>query len=306
MLEIASLAELAPDYLVALGDILSFWHKVAMCQTVPEVIDESVENYEDISNIANQVGREDVQLFYQICLMGQNDLKMSPDTRAAFEMVMLRALAFQPESVGPANSKDEILLKNKRSEMVGSSLDFQMSNTKLEDNRDDTIEEAQLLSATDKIKIATMENPIGSESHLDSKDPADAVLLESLTHETWLQLHEQIDLSGSLAEIASHCSFSKRRSNELNFVLGDADASLYNPSHQAQLGQALSDYFGTQIKVIINIGTTSKESPRSAKLRKEQENQREALEDLNAQPDIIEFKRVFNGKVNIKPALSEE
>lgn len=306
MSEIISLAELAPDYLVALGDILSFWHKVAMCQTVPEVMDESIENYEDISNIANQVSHEDVQLFYQICLMGQNDLKMSPDTRAAFEMVMLRALAFQPERIGPANSKDEILPKHKRSEKVGSSLDSQISNNKLEDNRDDTVGEPQLLSATDKIKTAPMENSIGSESDPDSKESGDAILLESFTHETWLQLHEHIDLNGSVAEIASHCSFSKRRSNEINFVLGDADASLYSPSHEAQLGQALSDYFGTKLKVVIEIGTSSKESPRSAKLRKEKENERAALEDLNAQPDIIEFKKVFNGRVDIKSVLSEE
>ena len=35
-------------------------------------------------------------------------------------------------------------------------------------------------------------------------------------------------------------------------------------------------------------------------------NERAALEDLNAQPDIIEFKKVFNGRVDIKSVLSEE
>ena len=36
------------------------------------------------------------------------------------------------------------------------------------------------------------------------------------------------------------------------------------------------------------------------------ENEREEMEDLNAQPDIIEFKKVFNGRVDIKSVLSEE
>jgi DNA polymerase-3 subunit gamma/tau len=43
---------------------------------------------------------EDIQLYYQIALLGRRDLPLSPEPRGGFEMVMLRMLAFRP---GPAS-----------------------------------------------------------------------------------------------------------------------------------------------------------------------------------------------------------
>jgi DNA polymerase-3 subunit gamma/tau len=95
---IGRMAEQAPDYDAALTDILSIWHQVAIVQTVPEALDKGVAHYSDLLALAAAVSREDTQLFYQICLLGRKDLQLSPDAKSGFEMVMLRALAFRPQS----------------------------------------------------------------------------------------------------------------------------------------------------------------------------------------------------------------
>ena len=95
---IGRMAEQAPDYDAALTDILSVWHQVAIVQTVPEALDKGVANYTELLALAAAVSREDTQLFYQICLLGRKDLQLSPDAKSGFEMVMLRALAFRPQS----------------------------------------------------------------------------------------------------------------------------------------------------------------------------------------------------------------
>lgn len=95
---IGRMAEQAPDYDAALTDILSLWHQVAIVQTVPEALDKGVANYSELLALAAAVSREDTQLFYQICLLGRKDLQLSPDAKSGFEMVMLRALAFRPQS----------------------------------------------------------------------------------------------------------------------------------------------------------------------------------------------------------------
>lgn len=95
---IGRMAEQAPDYDAALTEILSVWHQVAIVQTVPEALDKGVANYSELLAVAAAVSREDTQLFYQICLLGRKDLQLSPDAKSGFEMVMLRALAFRPQS----------------------------------------------------------------------------------------------------------------------------------------------------------------------------------------------------------------
>ena len=56
-------------------------------------------------DLSKVVSVEDVQLFYQICLLGRKDLPLAPSHRSGFEMIMLRALAFRPIIDGKPNSQ---------------------------------------------------------------------------------------------------------------------------------------------------------------------------------------------------------
>ena len=93
---VGRMAEQAPDYDLALADVLSIWHQVAILQAVPEALDKGVSHYSALLALAQSVSREDTQLFYQICLLGRKDLHLAPDLKSGFEMIMLRALAFRP------------------------------------------------------------------------------------------------------------------------------------------------------------------------------------------------------------------
>jgi DNA polymerase III subunit gamma/tau len=90
------MSEHAPDYTAALGDLLSIWHRVAIAQTVPDALDNRHGDYQLVLELSKALSREDVQLFYQIALLGRRDITLAPEHRAGFEMVLLRMLAFQP------------------------------------------------------------------------------------------------------------------------------------------------------------------------------------------------------------------
>ena len=90
------MSEHAPDYTAALGDLLSIWHRVAIAQTVPDALDNRHGDYQLVLELSKALSQEDVQLFYQIALLGRRDITLAPEHRAGFEMVLLRMLAFQP------------------------------------------------------------------------------------------------------------------------------------------------------------------------------------------------------------------
>ncbi|MCJ8336914.1 MAG: DNA polymerase III subunit gamma/tau [Pseudomonadales bacterium] len=93
---VADLAQFSPDYNNVLGDIVSLLHRVAIAQTVPAALDNSMGDKEQVSQLAKQLSAEDVQLFYQIALMGRKDLPFVPDAREGLEMTLMRMLAFRP------------------------------------------------------------------------------------------------------------------------------------------------------------------------------------------------------------------
>lgn len=90
--QIAQLAEGNPDFSVVLADILSLLQRIAITQIIP------TESEEAVVHLAQQLSPEAVQLFYQIGLFGRRDLPLAPSARGGFEMVLLRMLAFRPET----------------------------------------------------------------------------------------------------------------------------------------------------------------------------------------------------------------
>ncbi|MEH6542822.1 MAG: DNA polymerase III subunit gamma/tau [Porticoccaceae bacterium] len=94
------LAEHSPDYAAALADMIGVWHQVAVAQAVPEALDTHGGNAVELLALANSLSREDVQLFYQICLLGRRDLPYAGEPRTGFEMILLRQLAFEPMAAG--------------------------------------------------------------------------------------------------------------------------------------------------------------------------------------------------------------
>ncbi|MGB5064873.1 MAG: DNA polymerase III subunit gamma/tau [Candidatus Competibacter sp.] len=110
MRQVAELDELAPDYAAVLAELLSLLQRVALAQVVPDAVSEDgVADPEDLRQLARTLPPEDVQLFYQIALLGRRDLPLMPEPRGGFEMVLLRMLCFRPavrEVAAPAASPE--------------------------------------------------------------------------------------------------------------------------------------------------------------------------------------------------------
>ncbi|GAB2592390.1 DNA polymerase III subunit gamma/tau [Nitrincola alkalisediminis] len=94
-----SLSQFTPDYFTLLGDLVSLLHRVALAQMLPDAIDNSLGDQQQVLELAQLMSAEDVQLFYQIGLMGRKDMPYAPDLKEGLEMVLLRMLAFRPASV---------------------------------------------------------------------------------------------------------------------------------------------------------------------------------------------------------------
>ena len=181
---IARMAEQSPDYDLAVSDLLSIWHQVAILQTVPEALDNGVSHYSGLLDLASTISKEDVQLFYQICLMGRKDLQLASDPKSGFEMLMLRALAFRPlpvnktvaaaTNVTPASSEAGPSVK--KTEAVETS--GELSRPMIE-GLNATIASASMEEALDGKMLAVDPEPAADKDPLRGPAPGPSVALES-------------------------------------------------------------------------------------------------------------------------------
>jgi DNA polymerase-3 subunit gamma/tau len=82
----------------ALADLASLLLRVAMAQSVPDALDETLPERAGVVALGAELDPELVQLCYQIALQGREDLPLAPDEHAGFVMTLLRMLAFKPDS----------------------------------------------------------------------------------------------------------------------------------------------------------------------------------------------------------------
>ncbi|MDC0054034.1 DNA polymerase III subunit gamma/tau [Gammaproteobacteria bacterium] len=324
---VGQMAEHSPDYDAALGDVLSIWHQVAILQTVPEALDRGISHFDELANLAETVSREDVQLFYQICLLGRKDLPLAPEQRAGFEMVMLRAMAFRPTENGrpvPLKSPPpEVEQPAKKPEPAptadvshhSAGIAYKDPNESLD--ADATVEENKLKETLEALDIDLLNEEPAVEitnddkvelladnvTELDKSISADSQVCEGVNKVSlneflpshWIEVRRQLKIGASLGEIASHCLFKARVDDVLQFIIDDQENSLFDASHQESLGVALSDYFDHPLTVSINSGVAKDETPRAANIRENNERKAAAVERLNADPSVMQFKQLFNG-----------
>ena len=327
---IGEMAEQSPDYDAALGEVLSLWHQVAILQTVPEALDPSISHYKELATLAETVSREDVQLFYQICLLGRKDLPLAPEQRSGFEMVMLRAMAFRPATNGrpvnsnplplevepPVKKSDPAMYSETELEPVAADItslvplepQSDTSDIEIDKGVDDMTETDDALSAVLEIEEEGEDTPEATpakrESNLDDLKSIERVNLNDFSPDNWIEVRSHLNIGASLGEIASHCLYSGRNQDELVFVIDNQENSLYDLSHQDTLGQALSEYFNHALSVVINSGVTQQETPRAASVRDSAERHAAAVDRLNTDAAVVQFKTLFDGSLDessVKP-----
>lgn len=96
---IQELDQHAPNYADVLQEMLTILHHASIAQWAPEVARRD-EDADAVLALSQTASAEDLQLYYQIALLGQKDLPLAPDPLMGFEMLMLRMLAFRPKGSG--------------------------------------------------------------------------------------------------------------------------------------------------------------------------------------------------------------
>lgn len=97
--EIESLSQSTPNFASVLTEFLTLLRHVAIAQKMPDALDESIAERGKILELAQQLEEEEVQLYFQIGILGQKDLPYAPTSRIGFEMIMLRMMSLQPYKV---------------------------------------------------------------------------------------------------------------------------------------------------------------------------------------------------------------
>ncbi len=175
---IAKLDEMAPDYELVLSDIASFLQRLAVVKAVPDMLKEFSEAHE-IRALHERLAAEDIQLFYQIALLGKRDLALAASPRSGFEMTLLRMLAFTPASLKAKNSGTPVAVP------TGESVDGNSATSG---------------AGTKKSQAKAEAGGNGTNAWQDPD---------------WIGLVESLEIRGAAQQLALNCAYRPREGNIL-------------------------------------------------------------------------------------------
>ena len=259
MAAVDALASEVTDFAEALSAVLSLLQKIALVQAVPDALEGRPES-EVVNELAGRIPAEDVQLFYQIGLIGRRDLPLAPDPRGGFEMALLRMLAFQPAGAGSAAPKTPQIMPEAEGRASPG--------------------ESPRPAATVRSKPR------------ETRDPA------SVSAVQWPALVESLELHGLARELASNCALRQASREQVRLTLAPEHAQLLRPGVQNKLEAALQAVLRGKPAVIVEIEVPDQDTPAVVRKRAEEKRRSKAVEAIQGDAFVQDLCKTFGAKVD--------
>jgi len=222
---------------------------------VPDALDDSSGDREQVVALAQRLGAEDVQLFYQIGLVGQRDLPLAPDPRSGFEMVLLRMLAFRP--VDTAQSAAPPATKKKLAETV-----------------------IPVATTSSRKRPETAANQVAEEP-----PAAQPPVGPAIEPGQWPQLVASLKLGGIARQLANNCIFDSWDGQVLCLHLDASHRQMRVSSAEGRLHKALQSLLGVALKLEIDVRQLSgAATPAQIDSQSRQQRQQQAEQQIANDP----------------------
>ncbi len=303
MTAVSQLAEQSPDFAGVLAELNTLLQRLALAQQVPAALDDTMGDREALLALASQMNPEQVQLYYQIGIIGRRDLPLAPDPRIGFEMVLLRMLAFQPASGGAARAASAAVAS---SQPAGAGTTERRAAAPKPAATPSVVKE-EAPPVTPVAPVPTPSTPSSSnttETPLPDLAPATAAgPIEGAS--AWASLVAKLPLSGMTRQLAENSALIRHQGNVIELALEPGCDHLRNPKWEEGLSQALEMYFGSRQRLQFVDGISETTTPQQLRKEREVARQEAAEAALQEDPALQSILEQFGGEIepgSIRPA----
>ena len=261
--ELQALEQWSPDYGQLLDQMASLLERVALKQAVSGYEGDELHALELLNEFAAAIAPEDVQLYYQIAILGRRDLAWAPDPATGFRMTLIRMLAFRPQPDGAAAAGGP----------------------------------AGQAGARGAARAAAGAGGAAAGANSASSGSGGATATPGAAAE-WPAIVAALELGGPARALASHCALLAREGGSVKLVLDPRHAALRTPQQEEKLNQALGKYFGQRVRVEFEVRTAAQVTPAQVQQRAQEQRSDDARAALENDPTVRALKEQFGATLH--------
>lgn len=273
----------------ALADLATLLYQIAVHQSAPGSVSQDLPEYARLVALAEKLSPEQIQLFYQIALLGRRDIGLAPDEFAGFSMCLLRMLAFLPTEGSATVTGKSVTTANPAPPAREATTRAQAA--------------APVQASVPNAVIPTPEvQPTEAIEKTNSETRTETEAANPVFDGNWRQLVDQLKL-GLARALAQNCELLRHDEHNFHLSVPVAHKHLLDQSYQEKLRTALVQHFGTNIKLHFEVGGTG--NTPAAQISQEKAELQSAAESAIREDDFVQaLVRDFGAQIipsSIKP-----
>ncbi len=271
---IRALDEQVPDYEGVLDELAAALQRIALLQVLPDapLEEDGEDRRRALADLAARLTPEDVQLYYQMTILGRRDLQWAPDPRTGFEMTLLRMLAFRP-------ADGESMPPPKRAPATESP---------------PSPAPRAAPAATESGPPQEPPSPVSPEPAPVAEPPADT---DALMSAPWAETVATLKVRGVADQLARNCVPAGLSGSVLTLQMQPRYQHVFTEKAKDRLEKALRSRFGDDLRLRIKIAETTEETPAELRERQQSERQQEAEAAIAEDPHVRALGSRFGATV---------
>jgi DNA polymerase-3 subunit gamma/tau len=268
--EARAMSERSASFPSALDELAMLFHRIAVAQAVPAAAD-GLPDAARVIAYAGAFTPESVQLAYQICAQGREDLALAPDEQTGFSMTLLRLLAFEPGTDATPRARAG-LTEASTSARPGASAPGPAAAT---------------------LRTVTKTDAASTTASGNAPDIAD-----------WPAFVAAMKLSGITLQLAGQTELKAFDGNALTLAVPEAARHLTDKAYADKLKAALEQTLGRRVRLSFEIGAAGTETLSAQEKRERLARQARTEAAFRDDPFVQDVLSRFDARIkpdSIKP-----
>ena len=266
----------APDYAALLNELATVLQRLAMLLALPKA--QTEDDDEALLALNGRFKAEDLQLYYQIAVLGRRDLGWAPEPRLGFEMCLLRMLAFhpdqppdQPATVGgarPATSATGAAAPSRPAAAAPTA----------------SLAPPAPVAAKPRVELPTIAVPVPTPQPVADDAP-------------WAVRLEALALKGLTKTLAYNAVWTSRDSDALRLTLDVKHKHLLTEERRTELQDALRIQLSAPIHLVIDVGIGALDTPAALAIAAQDAKQKAAETAIVEDERVKAFQQHFGASI---------
>ncbi len=232
---------MSPDYSRFLHELAYLLHEISLVQILNKTVDGSQFDRATLDGLLKKTNPEQIQLFYQIVIKGQEEIQLAPDSKTGFEMTIIRLFAFKIGNPGSEKS-----VANIRSNVQAITAPTQGGSLSQANNQNSNVAASNIQPVEQSVEqqVNVEDAPTNSKTYS----------LAEVTNDNWQAIYAALPIKGMSKVLARNAHVMSNQDGQLVLAIDKQAEAFMTDGAQRKLCAALENLVVETISVQLEDG----------------------------------------------------